>query len=217
MAIQLLVTGFGPFPRVPRNPSGELARRLAAHPRLRLAGIEAHALVLTTAYGAIDDEFRPALAALRPDVVLMLGVAARRRALSIETRALNRVSRLFPDASGRVGRTLAFSSGAPLVLRPRLNTALIVSAARRVLAETHLSRDAGRYLCNASYFAGLEAGNPATLFVHLPMPRGGRPGDPRPSLLEMEAALLEIALVLTGRAQGPLTKSARKLGRSLQY
>jgi pyroglutamyl-peptidase len=84
-----------------------------------------------------------------------------------------------------------------------------------VLAATYLSRDAGRYLCNASYFAGLEARGPATLFVHLPMPRGARPGDSRPSLAEMEAALLEIALVVIRRAQGPLTTSARKLGYRL--
>jgi pyroglutamyl-peptidase len=28
--IRILVTGFGPFPRVPRNPSGALAQRVAA-------------------------------------------------------------------------------------------------------------------------------------------------------------------------------------------
>ncbi|WP_442919159.1 hypothetical protein [Methylobacterium sp. Leaf118] len=33
---RLLVTGFGPFPRVPDNPSARVARRLAALPRLRL-------------------------------------------------------------------------------------------------------------------------------------------------------------------------------------
>ena len=31
----LLITGFGPFPSVPDNPSARLARRLAAMPHLR--------------------------------------------------------------------------------------------------------------------------------------------------------------------------------------
>ena len=106
---KLLITGFGPFPRVPRNPSGLLAEHVAASPRLRVAGIRASALVLPTTYGAVDAMLRPAIAREVPDAVLMIGVAARRREVCVERQALNRVSRLFPDASGTVGRALAFS------------------------------------------------------------------------------------------------------------
>ena len=114
------MTGFGPFPRVPRNPSGLLAERVAASPRWRLQGWEARSLVLPTTYAAIDAVLHPALERERPDVLLMLGVAARRRALCIETRAVNRVSSLFPDAGGVIRTRLAFAPGAPHLLHTRV-------------------------------------------------------------------------------------------------
>ncbi len=193
---RLLVTGFGPFPLVPRNPSGALAQAIARHPRLRLAGIEARALVLDTAYRAIDGSLRPAVAAWRPDAVLMIGVAARRRCVCVEGQALNRASRLFPDVGGRVGAGFALAPDLPLRLRSRAPVGRIL----RILAQAGLparaSRDAGRYLCNASYFALLAEGAAPAAFIHVPMPRGPRPGDRRPSLRAMEAGLVGAALAL---------------------
>jgi pyroglutamyl-peptidase len=193
---RLLVTGFGPFPLVPRNPSGALARAVARHPRLGLAGIEARALVLETAYGAIDGALRPALAAWRPDAVLMIGVAARRRVVCVEVQALNRASRLFPDAGGRVGAGLALAPDLPLRLRTRAPAGRILRALLRAGLPARASRDAGRYLCNASYFALLAERVAPAAFVHVPMPRGARPGDRRPSMGEMEAGLVGAALAL---------------------
>jgi pyroglutamyl-peptidase len=200
---KLLVTGFGPFPRVPRNPSGLLAEHVAASQRLKLAGIRATALVLPTTYGAIDAILRPAVARETPDAVLMIGVAARRREVCVERQALNRVSRLFPDASGTVGRALAFSSGAPLALRTAAPRTALLAALRASGVPSRHSRNAGRYLCNASYFALLEDAarqGPLVVFLHVPLPRGARPGDRRPSLAEMAHAVEEAALVLARAA-----------------
>ena len=68
----LLVTGFGPFPTMPRNPAAALAAAVAASRRWRLHGITARALVLTTAYGTLAGELDPALAA-GPAAILMIG------------------------------------------------------------------------------------------------------------------------------------------------
>ena len=198
--VRLLITGFGPFPRVPRNPSERLARALAAHPRLRLAGVEARALVLATTYPALDEVLLPALGAPSPDAVLMLGVAGRRRHVSLETRAVNRVSRLFPDASGRVAARLAYRPGEPHVRRARAPLAALLAAMRGRGLDARPSRDAGRYLCNASSYAALGAGAAPTIFVHVPLPRGDARRDRRPSLRAMERGLLEVALILA--AQG---------------
>ena len=200
---KLLITGFGPFPRVPRNPSGLLAEHVAASPRLRVAGIRASALVLPTTYGAVDAMLRPAIAREVPDAVLMIGVAARRREVCVARQALTRVSRLFPDARGTVGRALAFSPTSPLVLRTAAPCIALLASLRARGAPSRHSRDAGRYLCNASYFALLEdAGRegPLVVFLHVPLPRGARPGDRRPSLAEMAHAIEEAALVLARAA-----------------
>ncbi len=195
----LLVTGFGPFPKVPRNPTEHLARRVAASGRLRRAGIAAQSVILTTAYAALDTELKPALARLRPKAVLMLGVAARAKRVRIETRAVNRQSLLFPDAEGCVARRAALDPARPLVARGRGAFPALLRALRGSRLDAFLSIDAGRYLCNAGYFTALGATATDTpcLFVHVPMPRrGGARGDRRPTMAAMERALVALALTL---------------------
>ena len=67
--------------------------------RPALAEIVCTTHVFATAYAAVDHDL-PRLFALKPDIILMFGLAGRRRQLCIETRARNAVSVLFPDASG---------------------------------------------------------------------------------------------------------------------
>ncbi len=197
----ILVTGFGPFPKVPRNPTARLARTIADSPRLKRLGIRSRALVLTTAYGALGRELEPALASQRPRALLMLGVAARSVRPRIEMRALNRRSLLFPDIEGRTGRSPALQAGAPFALRGRGSFPPLLRRLRAAGLDAFLSRDAGRYLCNAGYYAALAhpalAGRP-TLFVHIPMPRraaGGRT-DRRPTLAALQRGLTDLALAL---------------------
>lgn len=195
----LLVTGFGPFPKVPRNPTEHLARRIAASGRLRRAGLAAQSLALTTAYAALETELKPALARLAPRAVLMLGVAARAKRVRIETRAVNRQSLLFPDAEGQVARRAALDPGRPLVARGRGAFPALLRALRANGVDAYLSIDAGRYLCNAGYFTALGATGAGTpcLFVHVPMPRRrAARGDRRPTMREMERALVNLALAL---------------------
>jgi pyroglutamyl-peptidase len=177
---RLLITGFGPFPGVPRNPSANLARDIAADPRWRRLDIAVEAIVLETRYAAIETHFVPMIREFRPDAILMLGVAARRRHVSVETRAMNRVSRLMPDAEGRIAPHLKFRPGAPRLLRSKAPLVQIMRAMRRQGVDARLSNDAGRYLCNAAYFsAPMEAtgGSRAipVVFIHIPLlERGGK-------------------------------------------
>lgn len=201
----ILVTGFGPFPGCPENPSAALAR--AVGQRLRRApGGAAQVLVLRTAYGAIPDALMPALAEA-PAAVLMLGVATRARRLRVEIRARNRASRLYPDASGRPAARLVLDPEGPAT-RAGTATAQARAALRRHGLDARLSNDAGRYLCNASYFAALGTGLPA-LFVHIPpVPRTRRPrraGVAAAALAQQAAALADIARLLARRSRSATT------------
>lgn len=177
MSGHLLITGFGPFPKVSVNPSETVARRLAAHPRLRrLPGGPPHLLVLRTAYDAIEASLVPALGQ-GPAAVLMFGVASRAKRVRVETRALNRASRLFPDASGRVAVRFTLEANGPA---SRASIAAIASLRRLKQREmaAMLSRDAGRYLCNASYYRALREPCPV-LFLHIPPLAPNGPGMTR--------------------------------------
>lgn len=177
---RILVTGFGPFPRVPHNPSAIIARRAAQAPVWRRRGWQVDALVLETRYDALDTQLIPALRSGGHDAVLMLGVAPRRKAITPEMCAHNRVSRLFPDAAGHVGSAdlrLDPDSDAA-TLRSHAPLGAMVRAMRAAGLSARLSRDAGRYLCNAAYFTALrEAGRDKSrrvAFIHVPFPRPNR-------------------------------------------
>ena len=209
---RLLVTGFGPFPRMPRNPSGEVALSLASAPRLRLHGIAAQAAILTTAYATLPGELNPLLAD-GPDLVLMLGVAGRSDRVRVETRATARRSTLFPDVSGHMpGHPLPHRSVMARDTRVSGLASLRRLAARRLPAR--LSRDAGRYLCNAAYFRAL-AGEAPTLFVHIPKVPRNRPVRPGRTRLvgarwrkALTSALVDVAIGMTRHASGALPGSA---------
>jgi pyroglutamyl-peptidase len=172
--MRVLLVGFGPFPGVARNPSAVLVKRLAKRRRPALAATIRTAHIFTTAYAAVDTEL-PKLFASKPDIVLMFGLAARRRQLCIETQARNTRSILFPDVRGYRPARGVIVPGGPAALRGAAPFARLVAATRTSRMPSRLSRDAGRYVCNYSYWRALELagrGNrPLVQFIHIPRVR----------------------------------------------
>lgn len=197
--MDILVTGFGPFPHVRVNPTTALSRAVAN--RLRRAGWSAEALVLPTSYAGGLPQLRTALARLQPRAVLMLGVAARAHAIRVELFGRGNASRLHPDASGAAPmQPLAVPS---LPRRTTASPPSALKALRQAGLRTRYSASAGRYLCDSSYALALEAlgctGVPV-LFVHVPWLRpqpGHRPASRvarfRPGAAPLTCALAEIA------------------------
>ncbi|HTS39469.1 MAG TPA: pyroglutamyl-peptidase I [Xanthobacteraceae bacterium] len=173
MPLTLLITGFGPFPGAPTNPSGPLAKRLARRRRPVFADTRLFAHVFRTSYAAVERELPALLTQYRPDAVLMFGLATRTPHLRIEIRARNVASMMFADAERRkpAARLLTRSGvGAMAVRAPRAN---LLQAARAARVPVRLSHDAGRYLCNALFWRALEAadqrkGPRVVAFVHVP-------------------------------------------------
>ena len=203
--MRVLITGFGPFPGAPFNPSAALANALARRRRPALAGIERVVHVFATTYASVDRDL-PKLLKQKPDIVLMFGVAGRRRQLCIETRARNAVSLLFPDASGHRPLRGVIKLHGPAALTGNAPFARLAGAAG---TKARLSRDAGRYLCNYVYWRALEqvrGTRPLVQFVHIPpvsiKPRRRRRSKKSPltlaQLLNPAEALL-IALIAASR------------------
>lgn len=169
----ILITGFGPFPGAPVNPSGPLALALAQLRRPAFAGVTRAAHVFETGYAAVDRDLPKLLAKHRPDILLMFGLAARTPFVRIETRARNAASMLFPDVGGHVRANAEIVLDAPAALSGRAPFAGLLAAARSARVPAHLSRDAGNYLCNYTYWRALSASRNGTLaqFVHIPPDR----------------------------------------------
>jgi pyroglutamyl-peptidase len=173
MTATILLTGFGPFPGAPFNPTGPLVRQLA---RMRLPGLRhvrrvAH--VFSTSYEAVDRELPALLARERPDALVMFGLAPRRRLIRIETRARNALTRVAPDASGHVSAASLIAPDQPAVLSLRGPALRLVAAVCAAGIPAVLSSDAGNYLCNYLCWRAGEAaerdGIPRLVaFVHVP-------------------------------------------------
>jgi pyroglutamyl-peptidase len=204
--MRVLLIGFGPFPGAPRNPSALLAKALARRRRPAFAGIVRASHIFTTTYAAVDHDLAKLLAT-PADIVLMFGLAGRRRHLCIETRARNAVS-LFPDASGCRPPRRVIAPGGPAALRGAAPFARLLGALRMSAVPSRLSRDAGRYLCNYAYWRALEQarnGRPLVQFIHIPPvllgARRKRPGrrTARLGSLVTAAERLLIALIAASR------------------
>ncbi|MBV8753070.1 MAG: pyroglutamyl-peptidase I [Hyphomicrobiales bacterium] len=185
MAITVLITGFGPFPGAPFNPTMALPARLAARRRPRFADVKRIPLVFQTSYAAVERELPALIKRIRPDVVLLFGVATRTNYLRIELRARNARSILFPDAVGERPGAGAIAAGEPGVRPGRAPHRALLAAVRAQRIAARLSHTAGRYLCNFAYWhalAATESGRaPLVQFVHVPTVRHGamHPGDRR--------------------------------------
>jgi pyroglutamyl-peptidase len=168
--MRVVLAGFGPFPGAPFNPSARVVEALARRRRPALAGIERTTHILATAYAAVDRDL-PKLFETKPDIVLIFGLAGRRRELCIETCARNAVSVLFPDANGYRPKSGVIANGEPQSRRGNAPFARLLGAVRPLGIPARLSRDAGRYLCNYAYWRALERtrhGGPLVQFVHIP-------------------------------------------------
>jgi pyroglutamyl-peptidase len=202
--LRVLITGFGPFPGAPYNPTEPLVARLMRLRRPALADVELASHIFPVTYRAVDQELPKLLAKLRPQALLMFGLAARTAHARIETRARNAVTMLWPDAAQTRVRKGSIGLG-PDAMMFGPHTAKLLRAARATGIDARPSRDAGAYLCNYLSWRAIEAtGTDKHLqlaaFIHIPLLARGasamRKGVARITLDELvdagEAMLMEM-------------------------
>jgi len=203
--LRILVTGFGPFPGAPYNPTQPLVARLTRLRRPAFTDVELASHIFPVTYQAVDRELPLALQKHQPHAMLMFGLAGRTRFVRIETRARNAVTMLWPDAAQTRARKGSISDGAA-AQRFGAHTAKLLRAAKATGLDARASRNAGSYLCNYLSWRAIEAVNTDSgprlaAFIHIPqLARGGavrRKGFSRITLEELvdagEAMLLEMA------------------------
>lgn len=166
---QILLTGFGPFPGVEHNPSGELALALAADPP---PGLAVSARVLPVSFqgvGAAYDDFLEEAATPAARLLLALGVHPG-ATFRLERRARHRLESDRADGDGHAPGRLDLGGDRDLETPLDLeHLAQRLQAAGAPAVE--LSHDAGQYVCERTYHHVLrraeERGIPG-LFLHVP-------------------------------------------------
>ncbi|MBI5155223.1 hypothetical protein HZA57_08295 [Candidatus Poribacteria bacterium] len=149
---------------------------------------EAAALVLDT----LDEEDF--------DEIILLGMAGQSDPVRIETQARNLDDSMTADNQGAVRHQHVIIPGGPEVLTPTYPRNNLLRFLHNHQIKAEMSDDAGRFLCNNTYFhvaeALIEGGDPfeapPLVFIHLPAPRGGAksPGWEREDALRFAQVLL---------------------------
>jgi pyroglutamyl-peptidase len=168
--VRVLLTGFGPFPGAPVNPSAWLAETLPS--RLSEGDEKVDARILPTEWEAVAALTEQLRETLQPHVTVHFGLSHRAKGFRIERSAHNRAS-LRADASGALPRSHVILPQGPT----RLNTTFPANALAAHLNQRSISaapsRSAGSYLCNFLYYLSLDwaarqNGSASVLFVHIP-------------------------------------------------
>jgi pyroglutamyl-peptidase len=209
-SLRVLVTGFGPFPGAPFNPTTPLVRRLTRLRRPALDDVALKQHIFDVTYQTVDRELPELIAQARPQALLMFGLATRTAHLRIETRARNAASTRFPDAGGNRAQRASILRGADArAFGP--HTINLLHAARATGIDARLSRHAGAYLCNYLSWRAIEAtqqpGGPVLAsFIHVPLvaqdgtARGGSSDITLEQLVDAGEAMLMETVKLTRRA-----------------
>lgn len=197
----ILVTGFEPFGGEKINPSWLAAERLPAV----VAGSPVEKLLLPVEFGASARLLCRRLEQLQPEVVLCLGQAGGRAALTAERVAINIMDASQPDNAGFQPQDQPVCPGGPAAYFSSLPLKACVQAARQAGVPAAVSNTAGTYVCNQLLYAALDWAQKndcaaKTGFVHLPwlpvqvLDRPGQPSMELDTMVRGIQAVLEAAL-----------------------
>jgi len=204
--IRILVTAFGAFPGAPSNPTMAIAAQLQKRARaFRRTGIEIRTLVLPVIFAGTSERLAHAIRDNAPDAVLHLGLAGRRKIISVEARALNRLTIIHNDVKRKLSGTIQVEKHGEPVRRSRFAAARLAASMSSGAALARVSVDAGHYLCNQVLYLSLGMHKLPCGFIHVPRPRGNRRARPecfrnssRPELAAItqaiEAAIRQVAV-----------------------
>ncbi|CAK1550268.1 unnamed protein product [Leptosia nina] len=166
----VLVTGFGPFVNHPINASWEAVKLLDKDKIEREHKVELVQLEIPVTYENVD-EFIPALwETHEPKLMIHVGVSKIAQDLTLEKQAHRKGYQRMDYFDKCPANQTCTSSGA-IRIHTKLDIEKICSDFNDDPpsgAKAVVSLDAGRYLCEYTYYTSLNIDNTRTLFVHVP-------------------------------------------------
>ena len=187
----VLITGFEPFGGQSVNPSWEavsaLPERVGQHDLVKLH--------LPVEYGEAPRQVLEKARELSPQVILCVGQAGGRDAVTPEVIGINLREASIPDNAGVSPAGVPIDPDSPDGIFSTLPVREMVSAIREKGIPAKLSYSAGAYVCNdlmytlLNHFRGTDI---RVGFVHVPyIPSQGSPSLPQEQLTQALAAAIE--------------------------
>jgi len=146
--MKALVTGFEAFGGERVNPALEALRQLPEN----VGAVALATRILPTVFGRSLAALEAAVAATAPDIVLCVGEAGGRTALSLERVAINIDDARIPDNMGNQPIDLPVVAGGPPAYFTTLPVKAAVAALREAGLPATLSNTAGTFVCNHVFY-----------------------------------------------------------------
>lgn len=195
----VLITAFDPFGRSEVNPSEAVVEMLPA----TIDGAAVQTAVIPTVFGTSAKKITSLIDELEPDVVIMLGQAAGRAAVTPERVAINIDDARIPDNAGNSPIDEPIAPGGPAAYFSTLPFKAITKAISEAGIPAAVSNTAGTFVCNHVFYAvmhHLVQQHPSTRagFIHIPAIPEQKLGADVPTLeLSTIASAIEIAIAAT--------------------
>ena len=187
---KLLITGFDPFDGATVNPSWEAVKLLPE----QIGNFELHKLQIPTVFGLAPQTVLEKAAEIQPDVIISVGQAGSRPAVTPERIGINIRDARITDNAGVSPKDEPIVPGGPDGLFSTLPVKAMIAAISEAGLPGAISNTAGTFVCNdvlyslLHHFAGT---NVRCGFIHVPwLPEQGSPS----LALEDTAKALEIAI-----------------------
>ena len=154
---KIALTGFTVFGSHDENPTSIMAQKLGKEDWI-------NAKVLPVSFSRAPQEALE----LEGKCLLMTGLAAGRKEITLERFAYNEKKASIPDNDGEKAAGEKLKEGGEDMLETRVDLDSLLSILRENEIPTSISTDPGRYVCNALYYSALSDNSRPSLFVHFP-------------------------------------------------
>lgn len=180
MPKRLLITGFDPFGGQSVNPAWEAVSRLPA----RVGDCVVHALQVPTVFGLAAQRVIEEAQALRPDVILCVGQAGGRAAVTPEMVAINLRYAAIPDNAGLQPQDIPCAEDGPAAYFATVPVREMARAIAQAGLPGSVSYTAGTFVCNNLLYTLLHHYHDTAVrvgFIHVPF-LPGQAGEGIPSM-----------------------------------
>ena len=187
----VLLTGFEPFGTATSNPSGEIVKQIS--------GDNIVTAILPVAYTQSADRLLALIAEHNPDVVICLGQAEGRTAITPEKVAINLDDARLADNEGVLRSDVKILDKGPDAYFSTLPVKEMVEAIKAQGIPASVSFSAGAFLCNHVFYVAQNkfAGtNVRSGFVHVPLMDSQAPEFPGLPTIPLDQMVTAVKAIL---------------------
>jgi len=188
---KVLLTGFEPFGTATSNPSGEIVKQIS--------GDNIVTAILPVAYAQSAEKLLNLIAEHNPDVVISLGQAEGRTAITPEKVAINLDDARLADNEGVVRNDVKILDNGPDAYFSTLPINEMVDAVKAQGIPASVSLSAGAFLCNHVFYVAQNkfAGtNVRSGFVHVPLMDSQGPEFPGLPTMPLDQMVTAVRVML---------------------